>query len=630
MPAPVLRDVEGGVPGAAYELTDYGGIGPYGPGTAPLWSRVADYETGDFSQVDGVGAEVSTVSTVTIDATHVHAGTKAVKLHVPGGGGVGYARTFYEFDGAANLLEGAELWGEVAVWLPSNWLVVKQSSVDFLRWDSYVSDDGATLWPSNLAAYVAVTQFSNGGGDGIYLKAALKDDSQQSILVGPLAASVLVSGWNVIRAHVILSATPGIALGELWINAVKQGASGLRTLFGPKPINRLRGGLVATGGGQSSTLDVWMDDFKSGIASDPASSASALRLGERTLSETASGLQLDGTLLVGGSLAATTLALLDTARTSLMLAGGLTFAGDSVANFYHAVSGVVSTDAALRAGGELRAQTGQAGEVRLGGLSGSGQIEFVSGAGAAVDATLRRWGAKQMGTLDTQFLAHRAAATDAALDASYTGSVASPFRVYAGGQVELGDGVTARDVRLRTLGGGAETLAIRDAGDTQYRDLRVRNLTIGRLPTRPRYTATRNAAGLSIPASTWTTVDIDFFAVNTDNVTADVVTASLVGDYVQIQRACVVLVTGVFRFPAGATNSRYAGILHQDSTGTLKGHYPAGQLAAISPCACVSVLLECAALDRLLLQAFQDTGGALGPAATGEHNVALRVLPEAA
>lgn len=512
--AAAIEDIESR--GAAYAESVGVHVG-VGPGTSPNFTKLADFETGTFSQVDSTGVD-GTFGAIAISTAKAASGTHSVLHTSTGGNGVGYSRVFWEFDGSNNLVEGTDLWAEIKIWIPTTWLTDKQSSVDFLRFDSYVSDDGATLWPSNEAMTLAITQFSNGASDTINLKSSLKDDSQQKVFVTAPSSALTTNAWNTLKMHVVLSTNSALGFGELWINDVSKGSSSGQTLYGIHPVNRLRGGMVATGGGQTNTLTMYSDDFRYGVSDIATGSPGIVAGGDTKLWRAGAG--------------------------DWKASGGLALAGN------------------LTAGGT----------------------------------------------------------------AAFGSTVTAPSTSFATAAI-TGNTVYGGDTILKRSQNGE--LAVRDNTDAQYRDLRVRGINIQRLITQPRITGSHNTGAYTIPNNAWTTVDIDQTTLNADGV-GDVLQISQPGDYIQVMRACLVNVTAMFRWAASATGSRGVSILRQDSTPTSHESYINVNPASVTNIVSTSAMVECSANDRIQMQAFQDSGSALGPAGTGVEYVALRVVPVAA
>ena len=101
---------------------------------------------------------------------------------------------------------------------------------------------------------------------------------------------------------------------------------------------------------------------------------------------------------------------------------------------------------------------------------------------------------------------------------------------------------------------------------------------------------------------------------------------TLTGGYLQVNQACMVMVTASITWPNTTTGARVSGVTHQNSSGTgvLAGTYttqiPQGAPLTITT---LSMLLKCAANDRLWLYAYQNSGGNL-TVTGGSSNMLLR------
>ncbi len=216
--------------------------------------RLADFETGDFSQIQSGNPTLQAVninpsaSAVVIANDKAYDGSKSARASIPEGVGNKYARTIWELTSPWS--EGTDIWYGQAIYLPVGFKNAMQSYFVPMRWDNYGSSSndsrgGISMWNDKRFRLFR-------------LHAGI--DSTETPLVGPFDISEGVWHWLEVRQK--FSQSDGAAINEVYLDDVLIGSSTARNYFGV-PITRLRNGIVAMGD-QTNALDLWLDRLSIG------------------------------------------------------------------------------------------------------------------------------------------------------------------------------------------------------------------------------------------------------------------------------------------------------------------------------------------------------------------------------
>lgn len=224
-----------------------------------------DVPLGGFDQVGIPGQPQADGGTSTITFVYpprTYAGDGALRCavtHNGPGNGTGYARGILEnpTTGPDAFREGSEVWMGAALNPEPGFYAAKTGTADLLRLDSFVDDDGA-LRPTAVQQFVALEVFRR---DTVHLVANDRQGDVQDLSPGLHAPTMIPEGvWSMVEVHMVLSTVDGEALTELWIDGERVAASTRANLYaGRARPNRVRGGIVSTGPGETGDFAVLLD-----------------------------------------------------------------------------------------------------------------------------------------------------------------------------------------------------------------------------------------------------------------------------------------------------------------------------------------------------------------------------------
>lgn len=175
------------------------------PPAGPVSGRLATFEAGDWSEV----ANRSHTANASIDITGERAydGANALKISYDGQRGNVFSRVWHDVDWQP----GSDVWYGAAFYVPDP---SKLRWTDLIRWDNYLSYGGGA---SGETGGLLVE-------DGkLSLKRSNYDGTNFAHLTDPVA--VPAGRWFWVEVHQRLSAVPGEALNELYIDNRKVGSS---------------------------------------------------------------------------------------------------------------------------------------------------------------------------------------------------------------------------------------------------------------------------------------------------------------------------------------------------------------------------------------------------------------------
>lgn len=203
-------------------------------------SLAAGLETGNLSEFTG-SSTGGTGAVVAASTDRAYQGSWALKAFVTNDG---YARGQWNI--ACVQLD--EIWYGCAVYLPPGFYAAQQSQIDLIRWDNF---DG-------VSPYVQGGLVIFKGDSRLRLMLFTQTPSASSELVD--TGTIIPEGrWVFIEARQKLSATPGVAVNEVWIDGRRIGESTLANLQAAgDQVTRMRVGIVSTGT-QSNDLTVYAD-----------------------------------------------------------------------------------------------------------------------------------------------------------------------------------------------------------------------------------------------------------------------------------------------------------------------------------------------------------------------------------
>ncbi|HVF69230.1 MAG TPA: Ig-like domain-containing protein [Xanthomonadales bacterium] len=217
----------------------------------PNTTRYADFETGDFSQIQSGNPTLQAVnvnpstSSVVIATDKAYEGSKSAQASIPGVAGNKYARTIFEL--TAPWTEGSDIWYGQAIYFPIGFKNSMQSYFVPMRWDNYGSSandsrGGISMWSDKRFRLFR-------------LHAGV--DATETSLMGSFDISE--GAWHWLEVHQKFSQTDGVALNEVYLDGALVGSSTAHNYFGV-PITRLRNGIVAVDdSAQTNPLNLWID-----------------------------------------------------------------------------------------------------------------------------------------------------------------------------------------------------------------------------------------------------------------------------------------------------------------------------------------------------------------------------------
>jgi Bacterial Ig domain/Polysaccharide lyase len=210
--------------------------------------RVADLETGDFTQFDQVGI---TVGALSIDSGRAYDGThSAHATYTAAGSANGYSRGIYE----VSLPEGSDLWYGAAFYLPTGFAQAS-SYVSLVRWDNWptYTDGGDTCGVSLYR-----------GDDLGHLECDTYNSTWSSDM-GP--GFTLPEGrWFWLEVHQRISHASG-TVNEVYVDGARVlSSSAANVSQAGRAIDRIRYGIVAIDDGASPAVSLWFDRASMGPA----------------------------------------------------------------------------------------------------------------------------------------------------------------------------------------------------------------------------------------------------------------------------------------------------------------------------------------------------------------------------
>ncbi len=212
----------------------------------------ADHEKGDLSEYGASSLFGSGESLDVVSSPPGYGGGLCLRARVtePDGYARGHAvksQTGWEV--------GQDVWWGGAFYLPKGFFAAKQGQVDIFRWDNY-EQDPTTTERGGVVFY---------SGDNFPRLVRIKEgspDEQVSLITGPPIAE---ERWNWVEVHQHLSNVDGSAINELFVNGTKIGAANARNCTRSNlVVSRFRAGVVATSGGQTNPITVYIDRVRCG------------------------------------------------------------------------------------------------------------------------------------------------------------------------------------------------------------------------------------------------------------------------------------------------------------------------------------------------------------------------------
>jgi len=143
---------------------------------------------------------------------------------------------------------GTDVWYGAAFYLPDGFYEAQQGQIDLMRWDNFVIDATSTD-RGGIVIYGG-----SEAGNTYLIRAQLGGDQDE--LIGPFRISE--GTWHWIEVRQRFSSRSGSDLSEVYLDGDLVGRSTAANWYG-RPVTSIRYGLVAVGGAQAKSLDLWFD-----------------------------------------------------------------------------------------------------------------------------------------------------------------------------------------------------------------------------------------------------------------------------------------------------------------------------------------------------------------------------------